>query len=73
MPSSAAEKARRQEEEKGIRIDDNTVVKVTKPSPGNRARPSYRCERCDASFPSPLDEKGSINGTVNLSFAQYTI
>jgi hypothetical protein len=42
------------EEEKKVKIDDNTTieVKTTRPS---RVRPDYTCKLCAIAFPSQLD------------------
>lgn len=44
-----------QEEEKKIRIEDGTTIKV-KTAPSHAGiRPEYHCETCNISFPSELD------------------
>jgi hypothetical protein len=44
----------KEEEEKKVKIDDNTnnKVKTTHPS---RVRPDYTCKSCAIAFPSQLD------------------
>jgi hypothetical protein len=43
-----------QEEEKKVKIDDNTTIKV-KTTHTSRVRPDYTCESCAIAFPSQLD------------------
>jgi hypothetical protein len=41
-------------EEKKVKIDDNTIIKVKTTHP-SRVRPDYTCKSCAIAFPSQLD------------------
>lgn len=43
-----------EEEEKKVKIDDNTTIKVKTTYP-SRVRPDYTCKLCAKAFPSQLD------------------
>jgi hypothetical protein len=49
----------KEEEEKKVKIDDNTTIKVKTTHP-SRVRPDYTCKLCAKAFPSQLDLKEHI-------------
>ena len=58
------------DEEKKIKIDDKTTVKLKTPPP-SKVRPEYACKPCGLSFPSQLDldEHIKIDHAKKLSTA----
>jgi hypothetical protein len=49
-----------EEEEKKVKIDDNTTIKVKTTHPST-VRPDYTCKSCAIAFPSQLDLEEHIN------------
>jgi hypothetical protein len=60
----------KEEEEKKVKIDDNTIIKV-KTTQSSRVRPDYTCKSSAIAFPSQLDveEHIKINHSKKLGAA----